>query len=66
MTRNWQQTIDQTDQIGPLRELLAELNSAIEAIEDSPYAEEPSLTNDLRTLELLREYLELKIDRLLD
>ncbi|MBL8146821.1 MAG: hypothetical protein JNL34_10590 [Anaerolineae bacterium] len=64
--KDWQAELDSAEQIDSLRLVLSELNEAIVAREDSPYGEEVSVRDDLRSLELLREYGERKLGRLLD
>ena len=64
--KDWQAELDAAEQIDSIRLVLSELNEAVAALEDSPYADEDSVRDDLRSLELLREYGERKLGRLLD
>ena len=64
--KDWQAGIDQADQVGTLRGVLHDLNAAIADLDESPYAEEDDVQRQIHDLELLREYGERKLDRLLD
>jgi hypothetical protein len=64
--KDWQAELDAAEQIDSIRLVLSELNEAIVALEDSPYGDEDSVRDDLRSLELLREYGERKLGQLLD
>jgi len=64
--KDWQAELDAAGQIDSLRLALAELNEVIILLEESPYADEDQVRDDLRGLELLREYGERKLGRLLD
>ena len=64
--KDWQAELDAAEQIDSIRLVLSELNEAIVALEDSPYGDEDSVRDDLRSLELLREYGERKLSQLLD
>lgn len=64
--KDWQAELDAAEQIDSIRLVLSELNEAIVALEDSPYGDEDSVRDQLRSLELLREYGERKLGQLLD
>ncbi|MFN8380139.1 MAG: hypothetical protein U0452_15870 [Anaerolineae bacterium] len=64
--KDWQADIDAADQVGSLRVVLHDLASAISDLEDSPYADEDAVRDQLHDLELVREHGERKLDRLLD
>jgi hypothetical protein len=64
--RDWQASIDDADQVAALRAVLHELSGAITDLEDSPYAEEDALQDQLHNLELVREHGERKLERMLE
>lgn len=63
---NWRDQIDHADQIHTLRAVLSDLASAIDGLEESPYADEDAMREQLHELELLHEYGEHKLARMLD
>lgn len=63
--RDWLAEIDGAEQMQPLQAVLADLHAAIDELEHSVYAEEASVREQLRTLELLADYCEQKLVRVL-
>jgi hypothetical protein len=64
LMRDFKHEIDQTNDPNMLRELLADLNAAIEDLAASPY-EEAALDERIHHLELLFRYGEHKLEKLL-
>ena len=64
--RDWQAEIDESDQVGTLRAVLYELSGAITELEESPYADEDAVRQQLHDMELMRDYGERKLDRMLE
>lgn len=62
--RDFKREIDRADDPSELREILAELNAAIEDLAASPY-EEAALDARIHDLELLFRYGEHKLEKLL-
>lgn len=62
--RNFKHEIDGCDDPNELRELLAELSTVIEQLDDRPYEDDAHLDR-IHEMELLLQYGELKFTRLL-
>lgn len=63
--RDWLAEIDGVEQMQPLHAVLTDLHAEIDELEHSVYAEEESVRHQLRTLELLADYCEQKLMRVL-
>jgi hypothetical protein len=63
--KDWLAEIDGAEQLQSLRSVLADLHVEIDTLEHSSYAEEAPVRDQLRTLELLAEYGEQKLTRML-
>lgn len=63
--RDWLAEIDGAEHLDPLRAVLADLAAAIDNLENSAYAGEDAVRDQVHTLELLAHHGEQKLARLL-
>lgn len=63
--KDWQGEFDRANDVHQLRAILAELEEAIAVLEDSSFSEEEPVASELHTLEILRDFGEQKLARML-